>query len=361
MSDERHDRVAFEAHLAQTKVVVDRALGEFLETELSLVSGVRDDLAQAIGGVQELSLRGGKRFRAALSAAAYMGYGGKDWADCAGCVPALVALELLQVYLLIHDDWMDGDEIRRGGKSVPAMMRERYGAKQADAWSILAGDYACALAQKALAGAEPANMAGALACFADMQRDVVLGQMLDVAPLEAWGTRSGDAGPADLSPIETVYRLKTGAYTVRGPLSLGAILAGASAERVERLTRFADALGVAFQLTDDLLSTFGTKDTGKPAYGDLREGKLTWLAMNAMNDPGVRSAMPGTFGAKDASDVKLASLARAIESSGARAKSVARAQELAAEARASLPSLELPSPITQLLSGAIVALTERAS
>ncbi len=358
MSDDRHDRVAFEAHLAHTKVVVDRALGELLETELAFVGGIRADLAHAIGSVKALALRGGKRFRAGLSAAAYLGYGGKDWA---GCVPALVALELLQVYLLIHDDWMDGDEIRRGGKSVPAMMREGYGAKQADAWSILAGDYACALAQKALAGAEPSNMAAAVACFGDMQRDVVLGQMLDVAPLEALGARPATS-PADLSPIETVYRLKTGAYTVRGPLALGAILAGASSERVSLLARFADAVGVAFQLTDDLLSSFGRKDdTGKPAYGDLREGKLTWLFLKAMDDARVREAMPGTFGVRDASDEKLAALARAIEGSGAKAASIARAQELSAEARAALPSLELPVQTAQLLSGAIVALTERAS
>ncbi len=359
MSDDRHDRVAFEAHLAHTKVVVDRALGELLETELAFVGGIRADLAHAIGCVKELALRGGKRFRAGLSAAAYLGYGGKDWA---GCVPALVSLELLQVYLLIHDDWMDGDEIRRGGKSVPAMMREGYGAKQADAWSILAGDYACALAQKALAGAEPSNMAAAVACFGDMQRDVVLGQMLDVAPLEVLGARAEGQSPADLSPIETVYRLKTGAYTVRGPLALGAILAGASPERVSRLARFADAVGVAFQLTDDLLSTFGTKDdTGKPAYGDLREGKLTWLVLRAMDDARVREAMPGTFGVRDDSDEKLGALAQAIEASGAKAASIARAQELSREARAALPSLELPAQTAQLLSGAVVALTERAS
>ena len=358
MSDDRHDRVAFEAHLAKTKVVVDRALGELLEKELALVKGVRADVGAAIEGVKELSLRGGKRFRAGLLAAAYVGYGGSDADGSTGCIPALVALELLQVYLLIHDDWMDGDEIRRGGKSVPAMMREVCGAKQADAWSILAGDYACALSQKALSFAEPSNIAAAIACFADMQRDVVVGQMLDVATVPGWDTRSCP----DLAPIETVYRMKTGAYTVRGPLALGAVLAGAGPERVARLTTFADALGVAFQLTDDLLSTFGARaDTGKPAYGDLREGKMTWLVVKAIDDARVREALPGAFGVRDATDEKLAAFAHAIEASGAKAASIARAQELAAEARAALPALELPTTTTQLLSGAIAALTERAS
>lgn len=348
-------RVAFEAHLAQTKAVVDRALGDLLERELAMVTGIRADLALAVGSVRELSLRGGKRFRAGLSAAAYLGCGGKD---LSGCVPALVALELLQVYLLIHDDWMDGDEIRRGGKSVPAVMREGFGPKQADAWSILAGDYACALAQKALGGASSTNMSAAVACFGDMQRDVVLGQMLDVGALESWGTRSWE----DLSPIELVYRMKTGAYTVRGPLALGAILAGAPPSRVAALESFGDTLGVAFQITDDLLSTFGTeKDTGKPAFGDLREGKATWLVMKAMGDARVRAAMTDTFGRKDASHENLVELARAIEACGAKDAAVARARTLSAQARDMLPSLELSPDMHAVLSGAIVALTERAS
>jgi len=354
MSPDLH-RAAFEAHLAETKVSVDRALGELLEKDVASVTGIRADLGRAIGSVAELSLRGGKRFRAGLCAAAYRGYGGANSKDC---VPALVALELLQVYLLIHDDWMDGDEIRRGGKSVPAVMREGFGAKQADAWSILAGDYACALAQKALGSAASNNMAAAVTCFGDMQRDVVLGQMLDVGGMEQWTTLSS----RDLPSIELVYRMKTGAYTVRGPLALGAILAGASAERVARLNEFSDALGVAFQLTDDLLSTFGTAaDTGKPAFGDLREGKVTWLVMKSLSDASVREAMDGAFGCKDASEDKLSRLAKAIDASGAKDASIARARDLSQKARMALPSLELPADTTAILSGAITALTERAS
>jgi geranylgeranyl diphosphate synthase type I len=356
MLDDRTDRAAFDAHLGRTKSIVDRALAGFLEEEQVVASALRPDLGFVAGLVKDLAIRGGKRFRAALSSAAFLGFGGKDWEQC---IPGLVALELLQVYLLIHDDWMDGDETRRGGKSVPAALRERYGAGNfADSSAILAGDHAAALALQALSGVSAQHASRAMLCFGQMQRDVVFGQMLDIAPVDAWGTRSWQ----DLSPIETVYRLKTGSYTVRGPLALGAILAGASAERVKALSTFSDSLGVAFQLTDDLLSTFESEETtGKPAYGDLREGKLTWLMMRAIDDPKVKDAMPGAWKTKDASFDKLQRLARAIEESGAKSAVVERAAKLSAEARAALPGLGLTSEMQNVLSGAISALTERAS
>ena len=89
----------------------------------------------------------GKRWRAALLAASYEVCGGEGGPETVATAGA--SLELLQAYLLVHDDWMDGDDERRGGPSVPAMMRERLGAF-ADAASVLAGDLASGWAQMLL-------------------------------------------------------------------------------------------------------------------------------------------------------------------------------------------------------------------
>src|SRR5439155_16250107 len=95
-----------------------------------------------------LSLRGGKRMRAALVGASYVACGGDGFRRVEH---AMIAVELLQTYLLIHDDWMDDDDVRRGGPSVHVLLRERLGsARLGDAAAVLAGDLACGWSQQAL-------------------------------------------------------------------------------------------------------------------------------------------------------------------------------------------------------------------
>jgi geranylgeranyl diphosphate synthase type I len=374
-----NDLRAFSSHLARTKAAVDIGLASFLAAERE--RAVRnDDVAFVARVTSDLAVRGGKRLRAALLAAAFEGFGraranasngtSRDGANGANgangaarveaCMPALVALELLQVYFLVHDDWMDGDDVRRGGQSVPAALRARYGAEKpvagkasdADAAAILAGDWACALAQTALCGFAGTTLGAAMRSFARMQEAVIMGQLLDVR------AREND----ETADVERTYLLKTGTYTVRGPLELGAILAGADDGAIGAVAAFADPLGVAFQLADDLLSTFGAeKETGKPAFGDLRAGKRTWLVAAAMKDARVRDAARGAFGEATASDAKVKALADAIEACGARVRVEARIASLVKDARAALDALPVGAETKSILSGATRALTERSS
>ena len=100
--------------------------------------------------------------------------------------PALdagVALELLQAYFLIHDDWMDRDTMRRGGPAVQAMLGKVYRSqRKGDAAAILAGDYAAALALKVLSrvDARPSWLPRILSCFAEMQSAAIAGRQLDI-------------------------------------------------------------------------------------------------------------------------------------------------------------------------------------
>src|SRR5450432_615798 len=97
-----------------------------------------------------------------------------------------------------------------------------------------------------------------------MQADAIAGQQRDVV------AQSLDA--------EKTYVLKTGSYTVAGPLRMGAILAGGSPRLISGLERFALPAGVAFQIRDDLLSAFGDEtETGKPFANDVKSGKRTLL------------------------------------------------------------------------------------
>lgn len=253
----------FALHLAVVKRGVDAALARLLAEKTEQARWIGGPALAATDAVSELAMRGGKRQRPAILAAAYEACGGSGGPDAV--VMAGVALELLQTYLLIHDDWMDDADTRRGGPSVHVVLADVFGSvAKGNAGAILAGDQACALAQEALLDLPlPAEcIVAAVRELACIQQDVIAGQLLDI---------SGDS--ADAAAIEQMHDLKTGSYTVRGPLELGALLAGASPDEHAALASFAKPIGVAFQLRDDLIGTFGDPQvTGKP-----RE-VVPWLA-----------------------------------------------------------------------------------
>ena len=139
----------FERFRHEVKASLDAELAAWLGARVGEAARHGTDLGAMADAVRGLVLRGGKRLRAVLLAAAYEACGGVGGAP--RVVMAGVALELLQAYLLIHDDWMDRDEVRRGGPTVHALLRDLFGERRVgDAGAILAGDYASALAHKAL-------------------------------------------------------------------------------------------------------------------------------------------------------------------------------------------------------------------
>ncbi len=293
----------------------------------------------------------GKRLRAVLLAAAYEACGGEPGAEAVA--PAGVALELFQTYLLAHDDLMDGDDVRRGGPSLPALMRSCFGPERCDAMSILAGDLAGAWSQRALfeVNVAPERVVRVAGVLARVHEDVVEGQVLDVR-----------SAARDAREVEAMHALKTASYSVRGPVVMGALLAGASDEQVAALSAFAEPLGVAFQLRDDVLGTFGdAAATGKPAGNDLREGKRTALVVDALRDPRGAAALGRVLGRRDATHDEVRAAVGLIETCGARARIEARIGELAHLSRAALERAALAAGGRALLERAIDALTERSS
>jgi geranylgeranyl diphosphate synthase, type I len=303
-----------------------------------------------------LVLRGGKRWRAALGM-----LGAETGAlSASGAASLGVALELLQGYFLVHDDWMDQDDVRRGGPSVHAALRSQFASRShsgvhlGDASAILAGDCACALAQLALSGAdaEPRAAVGALRAFAEMQRDVVVGQTLDVVgdlPREgAW------------EHIYTVYRLKTGSYTVTGPLVLGAILAGAPAACMHALEAFGDPLGIAFQIADDLLGTFGESAvTGKSALGDLREGKRTAVVAAMADKPELSAYFDKLRHGQGLGAIEAAACVDALGRSGVQEELASRIATLRSMATTALDAAPISATVASRLRGAATLLSER--
>jgi geranylgeranyl diphosphate synthase type I len=349
------ERESFASLLVGVRRCVDDRLASWLRPRVVAASQVSGEVGTAAEAVMDLTLRGGKRMRAALVAAGYVAFAGEgDWAPC---VPAMLAVELLQTYLLIHDDWMDDDDVRRGGPAVHAMLRERTGSRElGDVTAILAGDLASGYAQEALLEVDlaPERVLRAARAFARIQVEVVTGQLAEM---------HAASGNAIAPPVETIHALKTASYTVTGPLLVGAALAGADEARCAELERFGCPLGVAFQLRDDMLGVFGDPSaTGKPVWNDIRRGKRTALVAELRGDPRAATLLARVHGRNDAAAEDIEAVVRAMEETGAKSRVEARVRELCDEARGALAAVQGMSAMgRRWLEGAVSALGERSS
>ena len=141
---------------------------------------------------------------------------------------------------------------------------------------------------------------------------------------------------------------------------MGAILAGATDEQREGLAAFARPLGVAFQLRDDLLGTFGDpKTTGKPAWNDIRQGKRTALIAEIAGDAEAERLLPRALGREDAREDDVAALVARMQACGARARVEQRLVALLDDARARLERRARTAKGRGLLLGAVMALGDR--
>jgi geranylgeranyl diphosphate synthase type I len=163
--------------------------------------------------------------------------------------------------------------------------------------------------------------------------------------------------------VELIHTLKTASYTVRGPLLLGARLAGADEETCRALDAFSRPIGVAFQLRDDLLGTFGDPArTGKPSGGDIREGKRTGLIaalVAARPDARTASLLSRAFGRADADAADVDAILESMVAAEAPRKVEARIHALLAEATRTLDLAPIPDDSRALLRGAALTLAHR--
>ena len=210
-------------------------------------------------------LNGGKRVRPLLVYATGTALG----ADEGALDAAASAVELMHCYSLVHDDLpaMDDDALRRGQPTVHVAFDE--------ATAILAGDALQSLAFAVLADA-PQDAQSRVAMLAELARAAGVGGMCGGQALDIDAT---GASHAQLADIERLHALKTGAL-LRCAVRLGAIAADATADDRAALDRYADALGLAFQIRDDLLDNEGDAATlGKTAGKDVAQAKATFPAL----------------------------------------------------------------------------------
>jgi geranylgeranyl diphosphate synthase, type I len=262
---------------------IGAVLAEFLDEQAQRLIPLGADAERLVEAARR-AVGGGKRFRAAFC---YWGFRAIQPSppDERALLRACAALELLHASALVHDDYMDASDTRRGHpathRAFEAAHRdagwrgdpEQYGAAAA----ILLGDLLQAWADELLrtSGLTDDPTTGLLV-FDLTRSEVIAGQFLDVS-VQA-------RGAADVDAAMTVLRYKSAKYSIERPVQLGAALAGADATALAELSAYGLPLGEAFQLRDDLLGVFGDPAvTGKPAGDDLVEGKRTVLVALALD------------------------------------------------------------------------------
>jgi len=255
---------------------IDGSLARIRERADGLGDGF-DALAAAIGR----AAHGGKRLRPMLVTAAFEAFGGTE-SERPAVLAVAAAFELLHTAFVVHDDVIDHDTERRGVLNVGGEFRARgreAGADPAgaaalgDAAAILAGDLLLHEAFRLIAMA-PTEAA---------TKDRLLGLLDDAIVVSAAGELAdvehsvSASFPSRAETLSTAFR-KTAVYSFLAPLQAGAVLAGADAAALRVLGDLGGRLGLAFQLVDDLIGTFGTAEqTGRDSGPDLRETKRTPL------------------------------------------------------------------------------------
>ena len=298
----------------------------------------------------EQASSGGKRVRPALVMAAFTGLGGTDLTLA---TPVAVSFELLHTAFVIHDDVIDHDLARRGVANIAGKFTERalaHGAgDQAGAWAataaILAGDLALSEAHRVLAMLPvELELRGRLLDLLDRAVFIsAAGELADV-------TNAASKHPLTVAQVVSILEQKTAVYSFEAPLQAGAILAGAPAASVDALGVFGRLIGVAFQLTDDILGVFGDPvKTGKSVLTDLREGKQTALIAHAGTTPGWAGIVP-FVGKADLTDAEADQARDLLRACGALQAADALATEHERRAVAALDTPAVPGPLRELLT-----------
>lgn len=342
---------------------VQSALDAFLDEQAERLLPLGQDAARLLSEART-SVAGGKMFRASFCWWGHHAIATPTGADADAVVRASAALELLHASALVHDDFMDASDSRRGRPSTHRTFEAEHRASRwrgdpeqfGAAAAILLGDLLLSWADELVrrCGLPWERVGPALQVLDLCRSEVIAGQFLDVS-VQA-------RGRADVDQAMTVLRYKSAKYSIERPLQLGAALAGGAPDALADLAAFGLPLGEAFQLRDDLLGVYGDPaTTGKPAGDDLVEGKRTVLVALALDAaPAADAAYLDRALGTDLAAADVERLREVIDASGARAQVEAVIDRLTEVATAALDRARIDDDAREALRALATAVTQRS-
>jgi geranylgeranyl diphosphate synthase type II len=264
---------------------IDNQLRDIFADAITRANEIDPTYGQLLEVMQTQLLRGGKRLRPRLTYLAYTGLGGTNEP---AIMQAAAGQELIHQFLLIHDDVIDRDLVRHGGPNVAGVYYEKFKHSRVpdsealhygSSFALLAGNASFALSLQVISGSgfTAEQKLAAMTSIDQMLFEIMGGQLLDVYH----AIPHVDA--PTVKQLLQIATFKTARYSFETPLEVGALLAGAAKPEIATLKEFATGLGIAFQLTDDLLGLYGDEATlGKSVTSDMCEGKQTLLLHYAL-------------------------------------------------------------------------------
>lgn len=316
----------------------------------------------ALKQVERIIMSGGKRLRPALMYWGYVGVGGKNKKEL---LKTSVSVELIHMFLLIHDDIIDNDKTRHGVKTIHTQYKrigdivsknKRDSKHFGNSVAIVVGDIIGALGNQVLFESKfpPESVIWVLSRLQSIIAMVAVGEAQDVF-IE-------HRRIATEKEVLEMYKNKTAKYTIEGPLHLGAILGGADEKVLKKITKFAVPVGIAFQIQDDILGIFGNeKKIGKPVGSDIREGKQTILVVKALEnaDKRQKKILSNLVGKKDISKDEIEKFRNIIKETGSLTYANNLAQKLVREGKSQLSNIGFDQETEKILSALADYMTER--
>ena len=273
----------FVKKLAHYKKLIDADIDQYSKSiKSSTLQNYGADSRVAVDAYLEILSRGGKRVRGALAMIGYEMMGGKDEKMI---IQAARALEMIHAYVLIMDDIQDRSVVRRGGPTANVQIADYHRKHH------LSGDadhFGVSLALNAMGVGNHAAQVIVANLDADEELRLKALSILNQALIVTVHGQTNDImnevkADTTMQDVDNVLEWKTAYYTFLNPITFGMVLAGADCHATDAVREYSLNAGRAFQITDDILGTFGEEfESGKSPFDDIKEGKRTILILRAL-------------------------------------------------------------------------------
>jgi geranylgeranyl diphosphate synthase type I len=261
----------------------------------------------------------GKLIRGLLIA---LGYKIASKKDISYSFPLALAYEIFQTSVLIHDDIIDEDKLRRGKETIHYInyknnkeYDEKLSKKIGDSIAICMGDYGFFDANKVIINnyKNDNNLAKVMNYYNDIVLKTIEGELIDVELSFDGKYKINNTDIED--NIMLVYKYKTAFYTIIGPLSLGLILGNIEDDKLKDIASFGEKIGVAFQIQDDILGIYN--DMGKVIGSDIKEYKQTLLFSKTIEQDKYKDELLKYYGKENITEESIEKVREIFKSSGA--------------------------------------------
>lgn len=351
-----------EKYLADYSRKTKPLLDSYLKEKIRETKKINKYLAELIKQTYELS-KGGKRVRGSLVTLGYKAAGGKKYK---AILDTSLFIELFHTGILIHDDFMDRDDFRRGVTTIHKhfeIIGKRISIKSSashygNSMAINAGDIAHFLSFEKLSSAnfDSKVIIRALNLYSQYLVRVVYGQTIDITNTSLRYKKKKD--------VLNILRYKTAEYTGSMPLLVGATLAGVkNKNRLKLFNDFGLAFGWAFQIQDDILGIYGKeKKLGKPVGSDLKEGKNTLLMLHLAKHgtPEQKAFQRKILGNESVTKKDLAIMQKVLKESGSYQHTIDLGWKYVRKGKKIIPQLTEDKNIQNILDSLITYVMQRA-